>query len=90
MSRIYGEPVQVWTRGGRPVRFVWRGRLYVVRRVVEHGISGTSGTDDAGAGQAAREFWRVEAVAGPGSGPAGYELRRDTGTDRWLLSWAWD
>jgi hypothetical protein len=39
MSRLYGEPVNVQARDdGRPVRFVWRGRLYTVRAILEHWI----------------------------------------------------
>jgi Family of unknown function (DUF6504) len=36
---VYGEPVNVQARDdGRPVRFVWRGRLYTVRAILEHWI----------------------------------------------------
>jgi hypothetical protein len=39
MSRLYGEPVNVQARDdGRPVRFVWRGRLYTVRAILEHWV----------------------------------------------------
>ena len=35
MSRTYGEPVQVKARpDGRPIRFVWRSRLYTVRAIL--------------------------------------------------------
>jgi hypothetical protein len=27
MTRVFGDPVDVWVSDGRPVRFVWRGRL---------------------------------------------------------------
>jgi len=46
MSRVYGEPVNVQTReDGRPARFVWRGRLYAVRSVMEYWVVN-------------REWWR--------------------------------
>lgn len=111
MSRVYGEPVEVWVRDDRPVRFVWRGSLYTVSRVLEYwrttrenkycgaerhpwgGGGATGGGQEAGEpGEAPgeREFWRVEAGAGPGSGPGVYELRRDLGKGTWLLSRAWD
>jgi hypothetical protein len=35
MRVIRGEPVEVWLRDGRPVRFVWRGRMYTVMFVLE-------------------------------------------------------
>ena len=39
MSRVYGEPVNVQARDdGRPARFVWRGRLYTVRVILEHWV----------------------------------------------------
>jgi hypothetical protein len=39
MSKVYGEPVNVQARDdGRPVRFVWRGRLYTVRAILEHWV----------------------------------------------------
>ena len=46
MNEVYGEPVQVQARDdGRPVRFVWRGRLYTVRVILEHWVVN-------------REWWR--------------------------------
>jgi len=46
MSRVYGEPVQVQARrDGRPLRFVWRSRLYTVRAILEHWVIN-------------REWWR--------------------------------
>ncbi len=38
MSRLYGDPVEVWTRDGEPSQFVWRDRLYLVRRVLDHWV----------------------------------------------------
>jgi hypothetical protein len=55
MSRVYGEPVNVQTReDGRPARFVWRGRLYAVRSVMEYWVIN-------------REWWRE---ADPAAQPA--------------------
>ena len=46
MSGTYGEPVQVKARpDGRPIRFVWRSRLYTVRAILEHWVIN-------------REWWR--------------------------------
>ena len=46
MNRVYGEPVNVQARDdGRPARFVWRGRLYTVRAILEHWVIN-------------REWWR--------------------------------
>jgi Family of unknown function (DUF6504) len=44
---------------GRPVRFVWRGRLYTVRTILEHWIVN-------------REWWQDPDPLGP-SGPSGPE-----------------
>ncbi|MQA86915.1 MAG: nucleotidyltransferase [Streptosporangiales bacterium] len=91
MSRVYGEPVDVVVSGGRPVRFVWRGQLYVVRRVLEHWVTTREWrrrVDREAEGPTERRFWRIEAVTGDQVGV--YELRLDTATGRWLLSRAWD
>lgn len=95
MSRVYGEPVDVWVRDGKPARFVWRGRLYAVLGVLEHWVVSrewwqqrTPGRD-AGA-PAEHEFWRVEASPGRADVAATYELRRDAATGDWLLARVWD
>ena len=99
MSRVYGEPVNVRAReDGRPTRFVWRGRLYTVRAILEHWVinrewwraPGSAGERSEGAvrGEWARpelEFWRVEASSGPGMTAGVYELRREAATDAWTL-----
>lgn len=88
MSRVYGEPVNVQARDdGRPARFVWRGRLYTVRAILEHWIINREWWQDPGAeaGQPELEFWRVEASPGPGMKAGVYELRRDAATDAWTL-----
>ena len=90
MGRVYGEPVRVQTReDGRPARFVWRGRLYAVRAVLEHWVINREWWRDPGpAGQAALpelRFWRVEASAGQGLPSGVYELRLDVATDAWTL-----
>lgn len=80
MSRVHGEPVEVWVRDDRPARFVWRGRLYTVTRVLEHWMTtrewwqrqeqaeAAAGARKDRAASVEREFWRVEAgtgLAGP-------------------------
>ncbi len=101
MSRVYGEPVQVQARDdGRPLRFVWRSRLYTVRAILEHWVinrewwrdrrdpSDPSDPSDPGApgpGQPELEFWRVEAAPGQGMTPGVYELRRDIAVGTWTL-----
>ena len=101
MSRVYGEPVQVQARrDGRPLRFVWRSRLYTVRAILEHWVidrewwrdrrdpSDPSDPSDSGAprpGQPELEFWRVEAAPGRGMTPGVFELRRETATGAWSL-----
>lgn len=94
MSRVYGEPVDVWLRADRPARFVWRGRLYTVLRVFEHWVDGREWWkhhDDEQAGEPGdQEFWRVEASPGRNHPAATYELRRDDASGTWLLARVWD
>jgi hypothetical protein len=84
MSRVYGEPVDVQARAdGRPLRFVWRGRLYTVRAILEHwvinrewwrapgdpGDAGKPGdAQDAGAGPGRLELVFWRVEAAPGQG----------------------
>ncbi|MGH3162322.1 MAG: DUF6504 family protein [Streptosporangiaceae bacterium] len=94
MSGTYGEPVQVKARpDGRPMRFVWRSRLYTVRAIWEHWVinrewwrepadSGDAGTEP---GQPELIFWRVEAAPGRGMTPGVYELRQDVATAAWTI-----
>ena len=94
MSMVYGEPVNVQARDdGRPARFVWRGRLYTVRAILEHWVINrewwqdpeASGPARAEPGQPELEFWRVEAAPGQGMAAGVYELRRDVATGAWTL-----
>lgn len=90
MSRVYGDPIEVWVTGGRPSRFVWRGRLYTVLRVLEHWVTTRDwyrdrNPDAPDAGE--RAFWRVEAT--PDREIGVYELRHDEETGTWMLSRAW-
>jgi uncharacterized protein DUF6504 len=93
VSRVYGEPVNVWLRDGEPARFVWRGRLYTVLRVLEQWVVAREWWRDRSAepGEPAdHEFWRVEASPGRGRPAATCELRRDTAAGDWLLARVWD
>jgi len=99
MNRVYGEPVRVHARpDGRPVRFVWRSRLYTVRAILEHWVVNREWWRDPAAepGQPELEFWRVEALLAPGGTPpvtvvpgqgmtpGVYELRQDA-TRAWTV-----
>lgn len=93
MSKVFGEPVDVWVRDGRPVRFVWRGQLYTVLGVLGHwAVSREWWRQQAPAlaEPAGREFWRVGAAPGRGLPAAAYELRHDAATGGWLLARVWD
>jgi Family of unknown function (DUF6504) len=91
MGKVYGEPVQVRARDdGRPARFVWRGRLYTVRAILEHWVVNREWWRDPQAepgerGQPELEFWRVEAASGAGPTAGVYELRREPATGNWTL-----
>jgi hypothetical protein len=90
-SRVYGEPVNVQARDdGRPARFVWRGRLYTVRAILEHWVISREWWQDPGGpgpepGQLELEFWRIEASPGQGMAAAFYELRREAASGAWML-----
>ncbi|WP_349497201.1 DUF6504 family protein [Nocardiopsis ansamitocini] len=85
MARVYGVPVRVWEHGGRPARFVWEGRVYVVQRIIDHWVTPRSGAASAkGQGPTARSSWRVQAGAGAASGH--YELSHDSVSGAWLLA----
>jgi Family of unknown function (DUF6504) len=89
MRRIRGEPVEVWLRHGRPARFVWRGRLYVVLFVRDKRVTRSlPGTEVPGGGDppAAQEYWLVEATAQQATTAATYELCQEMSTGRWTLS----
>jgi hypothetical protein len=70
MNRVYGEPVEVHTRedGHRPAQFVWRGRRYAVRAVIEHWVVNREWwrEPDPVPAHPELEFWRVEASSGQG------------------------
>lgn len=57
--------------GGAPQSFLWRGRLYVVRHVTEHGVLATGDT------------WRVQASPGVRFGIGWYQLTETP--DGWRL-----
>jgi hypothetical protein len=91
VSRVYGDPIEVWVTDGRPSRFVWNGRLYTVRRVLDRWVTTRDWWRDRHPGveeETAREFWRVEAA--PEGHVGVYELRHDAATGDWMLSRAWD
>jgi len=91
MSMVYGEPVNVQARDdGRPARFVWHGRLYTVRAILEHWVINREWWQDPAPsgpepGQPELEFWRVQASPGPGMTAGVYELRREPATGAWTL-----
>ena len=87
MPRIRGEPVEVWLRHGRPARFVWRGRLYVVLFVLDKRTGkpppGTIPPEPGSDEPRSPEYWLVGEFL---TTMFDEWLRRDVGTDRWTLS----
>jgi hypothetical protein len=88
LSRLYGDPIEVWTRDGEPSQFVWRDRLYVVRQVLDHWVVAREWWKTSETDPGERRFWRVE--ASPDKQVGTYELRFDTASAGWLLLRAWD
>lgn len=93
MSRRYADPVEVERADTTPARFVWRGRLYLVRSVLAHWVESGGWWRDAGPAvldDAEREFWRVEAAAGR-SFPVGvYDLCFQWSHGMWTIARALD
>ncbi|HEV2537404.1 MAG TPA: DUF6504 family protein [Streptosporangiaceae bacterium] len=88
MNNVYGEPAEVRARDdGRPLRFVWRSRLYAVHAILEHWVINREWWREPAAepGQPELEFWRVEAAPGQGVPSQVYELRCDPATSRWTI-----
>ena len=81
MVRRYEEPIEV-REGDVPEAFVWRGRLYVVRAVLDHWQERRSwwrdahrdGGTDVLTDARERQVWRVEASAGRLAGTGVYDL----------------
>jgi hypothetical protein len=90
---MYGEQVDAREGNGRPLRFVWRGRLYTVLGVLEHWVVSREwwqrNNPDTDLPPEC-EFWRVEATPGGNVPPAVYELRHDFDAERWVLVRIWD
>ena len=84
MVRRYEEPIEV-RKGDVPEAFVWRGRLYVVRAVLDHWQERRSwwrdahrdGGTDVLTDARERQVWRVEASAGRLAGIGVYDLGAD-------------
>lgn len=94
MSRVYGEPIEVWTHDdGAPDRFVWQGRLYTVLVVLEHSVISREWWQKQSPRPevpADREFWRVQASPGRDAERGIYELRCDVAAGDWLLARVWE
>jgi hypothetical protein len=88
LSRLYGDPIEVWTRDGEPSQFVWRDRLYIVRQTLDHWVVAREWWKTSENDPGERRFWRVEAATGDQTGS--YELRYDTASRGWLMLRAWD
>jgi Family of unknown function (DUF6504) len=98
--RRYDEAVAVEAVGdasGEPSRFLWRGRLYVVRGVLAHWVElgawwrqrdreGLPVHVDGGG----REVWRVEARPGRSEADGVYDLAYDASARAWSLTHALD
>lgn len=106
MSRRYSDPVEVRVgvpQIGRqvllpvgvepdtvPTAFIWRGRLHIVRAVLEHWTQRlpwwrrpwAEESAEVNAPELEREVWRVEASTGRLMQTGVYDLTRD---DRWRL-----
>lgn len=68
--RVYGDDVDV-TLADRPVSFIWRGRRYVVREVIDCWVERTPwwrlaliGDEQTASPSMQEQVWRVEATPG--------------------------
>jgi hypothetical protein len=90
---MYGEPIGVTAADGKPIRFIWRERLYTVQGVLEHWVISREWwqrNDPEAETPPEQEFWRLEATPGGDVPSAVYELRRDAGAGDWRLVRVWD
>ncbi|MBE2998436.1 nucleotidyltransferase [Nocardiopsis sp. HNM0947] len=89
MSRYYGAQITVVEDDGRPTRFTWDGRVYGVRRIIDHWVNvRMDWAPVPGGGVPERWHWRVEAGTVRAQGV--YELRKDGASGQWSLSRVWD
>lgn len=101
LARRYVEPVEVVRHDGMPAQFLWRGRLYVVREVLDHWtqtgawwhsavVAAMAGGDPsqgpAGIDDDEREHWRIEAQAGRGGASVVVELCFAWSTAAWTIT----
>jgi uncharacterized protein DUF6504 len=86
MTKRYNEPIEVALSDRAPVEFSWRGRRYMVQRLLKHWRESASSWDPARASD--HDCYRVEADGGT------YELRLDrrAASDQpaWRLARVWD
>ena len=85
LARRYDEPVTVERRDDAPAAFVWRGRGYVVRSVLDHWSRTGAWWRGVEAADDEREFWRVEARAASRS-PVVVELCFAWSSGRWTVT----
>jgi hypothetical protein len=89
MARRYDEPVDVQSRDEVMSAFIWRGRLYAVRGVLDQWTERRAWWQDpVGAPRAGeRTVWRVEASAGRCAGSGVYDLGLDTDAAATAPTW---
>ncbi|WP_026117969.1 DUF6504 family protein [Nocardiopsis alkaliphila] len=88
VGRYFGAEVTVVEDDGRPTRFVWDGRVYGVRRIIDHWVTLRRDWAPGKRSQVPeRKHWRVEAGSAYSQGV--YELCHETATGEWLLSRVW-
>ncbi len=93
MSKRYREPVDVDAPDGSIEAFWWRGKKYVVGRVLSRwretgGWWSAAQTDKPWTSGEDREIVRIHARCGRATGT--YELARDLRNGSWLLDRVWD
>ncbi|MDE3721472.1 MULTISPECIES: DUF6504 family protein [Nocardiopsis] len=88
VGRYYGAEVTVVEDAGRPARFTWNGRVYGVRRIIDHWVAPHEDRRPVRGPRPARmAHWRLEAGAAGSEGV--YELRHDIVAGTWSLSRVW-
>ena len=85
LARRYDEPVAVERGDDAPAAFVWRGRGYVVRAVLDHWWQTGPWWHGGDGGDDERELWRVEAQAASRS-PVVLELCFSWSSAVWTVS----
>lgn len=92
MSHVYNEPIDIAQSdeiGKVPRHFLWRGRIYVVLKVLSHWVeadSWWSNRREIVPDVQEKRVWRIEAQSARSAAPGVYDLCLDVTAGAWTLA----